>query len=292
MKTKQPNIADIDKFTGKITSEQLMFVDSFVSEKVALFLPVAGPCQLAISHYHIHPSYMFVVNLSNSVSIVLKEGIFGTKSNQVFFLPYGVPHHETCDEPIPRYVAIMVQPEFMEQQAEFYRLYKPDLTSHRFFPASEGLLQLTKKFIGEYKLHQSGWDVILEAIGVEVVHTLLRLMVGIGDENKEQTSRGEIDRCIEYMRQNLQEKHTLQSLASYSTMSVSHFTRLFRKETGASPIEYLISMRLDVASRRLMEGTEPIKQIAMDCGFSSPAHFTAAFQQKFKIAPSEYFKLK
>lgn len=288
---KLPDIKEIKKFTGDITADHMQFVDCFVSENVAMFMPIAGPCLLAITPMHTHPAYMFVVNFTENISIVLEEGQFKSQPNTVFSLSPMIPHHEVSEVAIPRYVAIMVMSEFLHQHAEIYKK-APELNKHWGFPASDELLLLIKRFISESKSKKAGSDILLNAISIEVVHLLLRSTFGIQPENNEFASRVEINRCIEYMRQNLSEKHTLLTLACYSGMSVSHFTRVFRNETGSSPIDYLIDMRLEVARRKLIGHSVPLKQIAVDCGFSSPAHFSSSFQKKFKISPSEYLQLK
>jgi AraC family transcriptional regulator len=287
-KTQPKAFEQIRKFTGQIEPEQLKYVDSFPGENVAMFMPVAGPCMLAISPFHTHPTSMFVVNFSDTTSIVLQNGKYRAQPNTVSYLPANIPHHEVNETGIPRYVAIMVDPLFLQEQAEAYLQHNLNLDQWKVFPASEELVSVIKRFISESKSYKAGSERLLEALSVELVHIMLRSMIGLKLSSCTHVSRIEINRCIEYMRQNLSEKLSLESLACFSGMSVSHFTRVFRQETGLSPIDYLIEMRLDVACRLLLSGNIPLKQIALDCGFSSQAHFSASFQKKYKMAPSEY----
>jgi AraC family transcriptional regulator len=282
------SLTQLTQLTGPITSEQLRHIDCFSARHMAMFMPIAGPCMLAISPMHTHPAHMFVVNFSDTTSIVLKHIRYRAQPNTVSYLPPNVPHHEVNETGIPRYVAIMVEPAFWEEQAKAYSQYKLELDGWKVFPAPDELLSVIKRFIGESKAQKAGADMLLEALSVETAHLLLRSMLGLKANGCVYVSRMEINRSIEYMRQNLSEKLTLASLACFSGMSVSHFARIFRQETGLSPIEYLIDMRLEVACRLLLGKSVPFKQIAMDCGFSSPAHFSASFQKKYQMAPSEY----
>jgi len=291
MPSTKPNPENFDqlkKIIGDIDPLQLQYVDSFPAQHMAMFMPIAGPCLMAISHMHTHPSHMFVINFANSTSIVLKQGKYQAQPNTVTYLPPNIPHHEVNETEIPRYVAILIEPQFMEQQAKAYNHSINELEKLMVFPASEELLSVVKRFIGECKDQKAGSGMMLEALSVETVHLLLRSMLKIKDNECVYVSRIEINRCIEHMRQNLSEKLTLASLSYYSGMSVSHFTRVFRQETGLSPIDYLIEMRLDVACRLLLSNTIPLKQIALDCGFSSQAHFSSSFQKRYKMSPSEY----
>lgn len=283
------SIAKIIEFTGITDHGQLRYVDCFPAKQMILFMPVAGPCMMAISPMHTHPTHLFVINFNDSTSIVLKQGKYRGQPNTVSYLPPNLPHHEVNETDIPRYIAIMIHPEFLQEQAKAYNNNAIELEKWMVFPSSNELLSAAKRFISECKNSKAGSEILLGALSIEIVHLLLRSMLGLKTTDCNHVSRIEINRCVEFMRQNLSEKLTLASLACFSGMSVSHFTRIFRQETGLSPIDYLIEMRLEVASRLLLSGNIPLKQIANDCGFSSPAHFSSSFQKKFKVAPSEYF---
>lgn len=278
-------------FAGDIESDQLRYVDVFVASSVALFMPMAGPCLMAVSPFHTHPCPLFVMNFTDLTSIVLPNKELRAQANSVMYLPAGMPHHEVNDAEIPRYVAILVKPDFLGEQAKAYASDHPDWSQPRTFHLSDELLSSVKRFMGESKSSKEGSEKVLEAYCVEVVHQLLRSMLGIKAKRCLQVSRIEINRSIEYMRQNLSEKLTLDRMACLAGMSVSQYTRVFRQETGLSPIDFLIQMRLEVASRLILVGSTPFKQIAADCGFSSPAHFSSSFQKKFRMSPSEYLNL-
>jgi hypothetical protein len=52
----------IRRLVGVVTKEQLRYVDCFVSEEIALFMPMGGPCFYALTPEHTHPAYMFILN--------------------------------------------------------------------------------------------------------------------------------------------------------------------------------------------------------------------------------------
>lgn len=291
IRIEQDTLRRLRTFAGDIEAEQLRYVDTFMALDVALFMPVAGPCLMAVSAFHTHPCPLFVINFTDSTSIVLPNKKLRAQANSVTYVPAWLPHHEVNDAEIPRYVAILVRPGFLDEQAKVYASGQPDWSQPITFRLSDELLSVVKRFMAESKSLREGSEKVLEAYSVEVVHQLLRSMLGIKAKRCLQVSRIEINRSIEYMRQNLSEKLTLDSLACLAGMSVSQYTRVFRQETGLSPIDFLIEMRLEVASRLIQAGSLPFKRIAMECGFSSPAHFSSSFQKKFRMSPSEYLNL-
>ncbi len=90
------------------------------------------------------------------------------------------------------------------------------------------------------------------------------------------------------MRAQLGDPITLTDLAGAAHLSVYHFVRVFRQETGTTPYRFLTELRIE-ETRRLLRATElPLSQIAVRCGFAGPAALSAAFVRYAGIRPSAY----
>jgi AraC-like DNA-binding protein len=63
---------------------------------------------------------------------------------------------------------------------------------------------------------------------------------------------------------------------------------LVRKEVGIPIHQYLNRLRLGASLDCLADGAESLTQLALDLGYSSHSHFTHAFQQEFRISPSQF----
>ncbi|MFG0258604.1 MAG: helix-turn-helix domain-containing protein [Phycisphaerales bacterium JB043] len=81
---------------------------------------------------------------------------------------------------------------------------------------------------------------------------------------------------------------SLNDLAAHVQSSPFHFHRLFAKQVGVSPKQYLLQKQMQVGRWRLRLGLEPIGEIAVATGFANHAHFTSTFRRLHKISPSEY----
>lgn len=77
-------------------------------------------------------------------------------------------------------------------------------------------------------------------------------------------------------------------LARQTGLSAGHLDRLFLRDLGVTPRAHLQKRRLESAQARLADRTMPIKNIAYDLGFSSPAHFSHWFRQAAGRSPREY----
>lgn len=77
-------------------------------------------------------------------------------------------------------------------------------------------------------------------------------------------------------------------------LNYDYIRKLFKKETGATPYEYLLKERMALAQKLLSSGITnkfseySISQISEACGYSEPLYFSRVFKQYFGISPSEY----
>lgn len=95
-------------------------------------------------------------------------------------------------------------------------------------------------------------------------------------------------RAEEHIQANLGGEISLASLARLSCMSVDHFLRSFRSACGLTPYQYVLAQRLRKASAMLKAADAPIAEIAVQCGFGNPSHFSVKFHAHFGVSPSRY----
>lgn len=78
---------------------------------------------------------------------------------------------------------------------------------------------------------------------------------------------------------------SLDDLASRAGLSASRFRHLFRAATGVTLRRYRVWIAMGAATRSIAAG-ENLTAAALDAGFSSSAHFSAAFREMFGLEPS------
>ena len=91
-----------------------------------------------------------------------------------------------------------------------------------------------------------------------------------------------------YVRQNLKSKLSLSEIANYVGYSPNHCDTIFKKETGDSIINYLISERISEAQRLLDEGVLSLKAIAESVGFEDYNYFSRTFKKITGKTPTKY----
>lgn len=81
---------------------------------------------------------------------------------------------------------------------------------------------------------------------------------------------------------------TVEELADVAGLSLYHFIRSFKQETGFTPHDYLIDTRLNTAKYLLKNTSLPIKDICFHCSFSSESVFCNAFKRELGLTPTKY----
>jgi transcriptional regulator GlxA family with amidase domain len=97
-----------------------------------------------------------------------------------------------------------------------------------------------------------------------------------------------LQRVLNRMKADLAADLDLSTLAAESGYSRSHFLRTFRAAMGSSPHQWLTRLRVERAKTILRENSISLIDIALDCGFSSHAHFSNRFRQIVGVTPSDY----
>lgn len=104
--------------------------------------------------------------------------------------------------------------------------------------------------------------------------------------------RTSLESVVEYMQINLDSPLRLEDFARKAGMSISHFSEIFRAQTGQSPMAYFIQLRIRLACRLLDLSGKPIKTIALETGYRDPYYFSRVFKNSMGIAPGKYRDIK
>lgn len=92
----------------------------------------------------------------------------------------------------------------------------------------------------------------------------------------------------EYIAANFKGEIRLPVLAKMAGMSPSSFSRFFKLRTGRSISDYIIGIRLDVASRELVTTQTPIAEICFNSGFNNVSNFNRIFKKNKGYTPKEF----
>jgi len=100
-----------------------------------------------------------------------------------------------------------------------------------------------------------------------------------------------VKKIINYLNENYNKKISLEQLAHNMYLSPVYISKIFKEETGESPINYLIKIRLEKAKDILLKDVNSsIKNIANQVGYEDAYHFSKLFKKYYGISPLHYRK--
>jgi len=100
-----------------------------------------------------------------------------------------------------------------------------------------------------------------------------------------------INRVADYLEANLEEDHSLQTLADVAHFSPYHFHRIFKALTGETVNHYVKRIRLQKAGSMLLsDHSRSVEEVALLCGFNSTPVFCRAFRDHFGQNTGEFRK--
>lgn len=111
--------------------------------------------------------------------------------------------------------------------------------------------------------------------------------------NNVYVNESKIHNSLEYIKSNYYKSDlSIKEIAGRSFMSEVYFRKLFLKEYGISPKEYIIYLRIHKAIDLMKTGYYTLKEIAFKVGYSDEKYFSTSFKKNMGMSPSEYIKDK
>lgn len=284
------DIQKIRKLVGNITSEQLSCVDCAVTDELGAFMPIAGQCHYAITPEHTHPGWSFIVSFDSYCRTRVGTTFYNSIPSTIFALGPDIPHQELPSETVSRYIAVMIDKEYLQQQFSVYKKSVSEIHTAMTCPSSQRLIDELKEFMTEYEESAPGYKSLLNASALKITHLIIRQFLDLKHPDGLIMYRMSVNKALEFLNEHYAEKISVHDMATAANCSVSHFSRIFKEETGIAPSDYIMKISLDYAKRMLRSYEKTLTQIAIDCGFNSSSYFSYCFSRAFNISPSDFKK--
>lgn len=110
-------------------------------------------------------------------------------------------------------------------------------------------------------------------------------------QSKIEMEDNRIAKTVLYIRKHLNEAIELEKLAEISCLSKDHFIRLFKKELGTTPLQYINQKKIEKAQLLLITEELAVKEIAFQLAFEDYSYFNRLFKKITGVTPQEYRRL-
>ena len=97
-----------------------------------------------------------------------------------------------------------------------------------------------------------------------------------------------VKEMMSWIEKNLGREVTVRDIACAANVCPRTCQKAFQRYLHCSPVEYLQRRRILAAAQRLASTSDPVTDIAFDCGFSSHSYFSKSFRAVMGCSPVEY----
>ncbi|MCJ8154942.1 AraC family transcriptional regulator [Chryseobacterium sp. SSA4.19] len=201
-----------------------------------------------------------------------------------------------ADETPSQCISLSLNPEFIEDSLNHlnYHTPKTDETSRwnieldeYFLFNNPSLASATNNIMRIAMDDNSQKDIMadfaLKELLIRLMQTQARNMV----EKNRAKHQSRISFVVDYIRKNLHQKLSVESIAKLAYVSKSNFFKMFKDELGTSPNEFILHERITKA-KELLASRNSIKETAYQTGFSDTNYFTRVFKQLVGTTPKSY----
>lgn len=180
-----------------------------------------------------------------------------------------------------------------EQEAEFLYLHFDGSNAHdlvRAIAAEGPILRREENMLVGQRLYDMVRDYQRIGLGSEAEDSMriYQLLTWLALPPRKLSRRDNpINQTVEYIRDHVGQVITLNELADMSHLSACHYSHEFKRQTGFSPMEYVINTRLEKAKMLLLQTTMSVMDIAYEVGYERRQPEQSVYQ-KVGCSPREY----
>lgn len=143
-----------------------------------------------------------------------------------------------------------------------------------------------KRLVENWMAKLPKYEFIAKALLQELIFEIFQ---NIRNNNHDYSASLKVDRVIEYMRGNIDNKITLTNLSKLVHLSPTYLSGIFKETTGYSVIEFFNKMKVDKAKELIIDGDKKIKEVAKILGFTDEFYFSRIFKKIEGISPLEFY---
>lgn len=242
--------------------------------------------------WHYHDFHKIIVFVSGKVTYHIEGKAYQLKPQDILLVSQGAIHKPEIDPSIPyeRYIFWirddLSSPElntcFQKANDRSFNLIRLDSV------LQEKLKDLLPEIEHSLRDIQFGDSILSKALFAQFMVYINRIFLksSTAPDQKSYSSDSQVEQLLKYINRNLSENLSIDHLAERFFFSKYHMMRKFKKETGYTIHNYIISKRLLHARSLIAQGT-PVMKAAMQSGFQDYIAFVRAYKKQFGTVPTQ-----
>ena len=242
--------------------------------------------------WHYHDFHKIIVFVSGKVTYHIEGKAYQLKPQDILLVSQGAIHKPEIDPSIPyeRYIfwirddlsSSELNTCFQKANDRSFNLIRLDSV------LQEKLKDLLPEIEHSLRDTQFGDSILSKALFAQFMVYINRIFLksSTAPDQKSYSSDSQVEQLLKYINPNLSENLSIDHLAERFFFSKYHMMRKFKKETGYTIHNYIISKRLLHARSLIAQGT-PVMKAAMQSGFQDYTAFVRAYKKQFGTVPTQ-----
>ncbi len=249
--------------------------------------------------WHIHPEYELVYIHSGSTERHIGSNVSRYKDGDLMLIGSNIPHSNlgNRDKNDNREIVIQLSDDFIQQRIIPFPEFKS--ITHLFERSKQGISfgAAVKKSIGELLLEMDKLPAfdkllvllqVLQKMAKTKDYVLLNADSAILEVQSNDYARVNLINC--FVADNFHRNIQLAELGELTGLTVTSFSRFFKKVTGKTFISFLNEYRIQKSCTFLADKNTSIAEVMALAGFFEAAHFARIFKRYTSYSPRDYRK--
>lgn len=244
------------------------------------FYPVARGHRMARD---LHDDYLLLYCTAGAGELSVNGEYYRVAAGDVVILPPGIAHAYASDHHRPWTVYWVHYAGLLSERMSLWLAAKGGPVQRLGLNA-----RLLALFDAQFSLRDQGsnWDAALHAC--HQLQFLLSHIAQMLGQAADSAGRLDIARIKGLMMAHIHDQIDLTALAADAALSKYHFAKLFKQQTGQSPIHYFIELKMQQACYLLDTSRQSIKQVALNLGYEDAYYFSRLFKKVMGVSPARY----
>jgi len=237
----------------------------------------------SVPHTHNHMELFFIVG--GKGQFLIEDQLHPVNVNNLVIINPEVVHTE---------VSFNAQPlEYIVLGIEGIVLAGSDNADGRFnildrYESAE-ISGCLRNILREMEQKHTGYEDVCQAyMEILIIRLMRSTSLAVLSEPRTISANRQCAAVRRYIDLHFKEALTLEQLAEESHMNKFYLSHAFKREYGISPINYMITRRIEESKYLLAETDLSMSQIAQLLGFSSLSYFSQVFRRTQSMTPMEY----
>lgn len=247
--------------------------------------------------YHKHDFVELAYILSGEGRYRIEDRIYSVKEGDLLILNPGVRHQAiSCPEadvPATEFFVGFSDIRLAGLPENFMMVPEGQYVIHTSGELRQKLFKICSTMEAENAVCRQGRYFMLKAYLIQMLLLVIReqcepLVRAKGCAFESVNKKYVVEQIVNYFEDHYNEKISLDQIAENMYLSPFYISKIFKSETGDTPIRHLIDIRLEKAKEQLEGGWQgSIQEVAASVGYEDAYHFSKLFKKRYGISPSQ-----